>query len=297
MPNTESRDVAKVGNILYLTDFSASSAAALPYAAAWARESGAKLHLVHVLTPDAYVYTTPSLMGIAAEAAEDSARVELGRIDSCLKNLNHEANVSRAVGVWPFVEQAIERDDVDLIVVGTRGRTGAQKLLLGSVAEEIFRRSTVPVLTVGPKVQDHANIRCVLFATDLSSESLVGAPYAVDLARENRARLVLLLVMRRPKTVNENDLHLSDKFAAEALDHLRQLLPLNSRLASPPEVVIEWGEPAERIVAVAQLRNADLIVLGIREAEGRIGAATHLDNAVAHKVVVTAQCPVLTVRN
>ena len=293
----EIQDKAKFANILYLTDFSPCSEAALPFAARWARESGGKLHVVHVLTPESYVYTEPSLMGVACKAAEDHARAVVQRIDSGLKDLQHEARVERAVGVWPFVEQAIESDDVDLVVVGTRGRTGAKKLLLGSVAEEIFRRSTVPVLTIGPKVQSHASLQCVLYATDLSPESLVGAPYALYLARQNRARLVLLLVLGKPKTLREGDAHLSDTFERQAIDHLLRIFPLNSKLEPPPEVVVEYGEPAERIVGVAQERSVDLIVLGIRDAEGRIGAATHLDNAVAHKVVVTAQCPVLTVRN
>ena len=119
------------------------------------------------------------------------------------------------------MRHAIEADDVDLIVLGTHGRTGAEKLLLGSVAEEIFRRSPVPVLTIGPGVRSSTHnagrFRRVLFATDLSPESLAAAPYAITLAQENQARLALLLVMRKPDSPSNGDKRLFDMSVAEAI--------------------------------------------------------------------------------
>jgi nucleotide-binding universal stress UspA family protein len=63
-----------------------------------------------------------------------------------------------------------------------------------------------------------------------------------------------------------------------------------------PEVTVEFGDPADRIVEAAKQRGADVIVIGVRSAAGHLGAATHLQRAIAHKIVAHAPCPVLTVR-
>ena len=300
MAATQTKAAVNVKNILYLTDFSEPSEAALLFATTLGRGYGAKVHALHVLLPVAYTYTTPGLTTLAIEAEEENAQAEMQRVESQLAGLAHRTLVERGIEVWPAVQRAIEDDDVDLVVLGTHGRTGADKLLLGSVAEEIFRRSPVPVLTIGPGVRSSVHtggrFRRVLFATDFTPESLAGAPYAVAFAQENQARLLLLLVMRKPGSANEGDKHLFDMTVAEAMHRLYEIVPKDARLDLPPEVAVEYGEPAERIVEFAKQRGADLIVIGVRSAAGRIGAATHLERAIAHKVVAHAPCPVLTVR-
>lgn len=300
MAATETKAAVKVKNILYLTDFSEPSEAALLFATTLGRGYGAKVHALHLLLPAAYTYTTPGLTTLAIEAEEENAQAEMQKVESRLAGLEHRTLVERGIEIWPSVQRAVEDDDVDLIVLGTHGRTGAEKLLLGSVAEEIFRRSPVPVLTIGPGVRSSVHtggrFRRVLFATDFTPESLAGAPYAVTFAQENQARLLLLLVMRKPGSANEGDKHLFDMTVAEAMHRLYEIVPKDARLDLPPEVAVEYGEPAERIVEFAKERGADLIVIGVRNAAGRIGAATHLERAIAHKVVAHAPCPVLTVR-
>ncbi len=222
------------------------------------------------------------------------------RVESQLAGLQHETTITRGIEVWQTVEQAIHDGDVDLIVLGTHGRTGAEKLLLGSVAEEIFRRSPVPVLSIGPgvrsSVHNGARFHRVLFATDFSPESLAGGPYAVSLAQQNESHLLLITVMRKPEELNDSDDRIFELSVAEAIHRLYEIVPENADLDFPPQVSVEYGEPAERIVEVAKQRGADLIVLGVRDAAGRMGAATHLERATAHKVVAHAACPVLTVR-
>jgi nucleotide-binding universal stress UspA family protein len=300
MGATETKAPVRVKNILYLTDFSEPSEAALPFATTLGRGYGAKVHALHVLLPAPYVYMTPGLTAVAIEAAEENARTEMQRVESQLAGLVHRTFVERGVEVWPAVRRAIEDDDIDLVVLGTHGRTGAEKLLLGSVAEEIFRRSPAPVLTIGPGVRSGVHnggrFRRVLFATDFTPESLAAAPYAVTLAEENQARLLLLLVMRKPSSFSQRDKKLFEMSVAEAMHRLYEIVPLEAKLDPPPEVAVEYGEPADRIVEVAKQRGADLIVIGVRSAAGRIGAATHLERATAHKIVAHAPCPVLTVR-
>jgi nucleotide-binding universal stress UspA family protein len=77
---------------------------------------------------------------------------------------------------------------------------------------------------------------------------------------------------------------------------LHEIVPQDAELWCRPEAVVEYGEPGACILEAAKKRDADLVVLGVRSAQGRLGAATHLERAVAHKVVAHATCPVLTVR-
>ena len=130
------------------------------------------------------------------------------RIDSELTGLEHETIVDWSIDLWDAVQKTIKEKHIDLIVMGTHGRTGADKFFMGSVAEEIFRRSPVPVLTIGPDVRSSVHtggrFHRVLFPTDFTDASLGAAPYAISLAQENNARLVLLHVMRTPELRNVN---------------------------------------------------------------------------------------------
>jgi nucleotide-binding universal stress UspA family protein len=287
-------------NILYLTDFSEPSEAALSFVTAIGRGYGARVYALHVLTPAPYIYTTPKLTAVAIEATEEKTQAEMQRVESQLAGLQHETLVERGIGIWPAVEQAIKHHNIDLVVLGTHGRTGAEKLLLGSVAEEIFRSSSVPVLTIGPgvrsSVHNGARFHRVLLATDFTTTSLAATPYAVSLTQESQARLLLLFVMQMPHQGRDKDDRLFELSVAEAIHKLYEIVPKDARLDYPPEVAVEFGEPGERIVEVARQRGADLIVLGVRDATGRMGVATHLDRPTAHQVVAHAGCPVLNVR-
>src|SRR5271156_2708247 len=273
----------KLRNILYLTDFSGPSESALSFAITLGRGYGAKVHALHILlpTPYPYAYAAPGFTAAALEAEEENAHAEMQKVESQLALLEHETNVERGINVWPGVEQAIRDGAIDLIVVGTHGRTGADKLLLGSVAEEIFRRSPVPVLTVGPCVRSDAHRG--------------GRFRRVSLAQKHQAHLLLLLVMPKPEHPSADDNKRLAVCTAEAIQRLYEIVPYDAKSELSSEAVVEYGEPAERILEITKQREVDLVVLGVREAK-HIGAATHLEGAIAHKVVAHAPCPVLTVR-
>ena len=303
-----------IKNILFLTDFSEPSEVALPFATSIARGYGARVYALHVFIPDPNVCGAPSKLAIAAiETREQTAKA---RIDSQLAGLEHETIVDWSVDLWNAVQKMIKENDIDLIVMGTHRRTGVDKFFMGSVAEEIFRRSPVPVLTIGPHVRSsvHAGGRFhrILFPTDFAAASEAAAPYALSLVQENNAKLFLLHVMHTPPDPpssdggnknnrneherRENEQRCFDLSVAEAIHQLYETVPTDADLFYPPQSIVEYGEPAERILSAAIERSSDLIVLGVRDASGRIGAATHLARATAHKVVAHAPCPVLTVR-
>jgi nucleotide-binding universal stress UspA family protein len=212
--------------------------------------------------------------------------------------LTHDTAIKRGFDVWPTVEDAILEHKPDLIVLGTHGRTGAQKLIMGSVAEEIFRRSPVPVLTIGPAVNrglhSGARFHRILFATDFTPESLAAAPWAISMAQENLARLILLNVLRQ-REVSPNE-RIAEETVAHAMYQLHKLVPPSAELWCRPEAFVQYGDPAHKILDLAQERGVDLIVLGVREATGYVGATTHLARTTAQNVVAHAHCPALTVR-
>ena len=280
-------------NILYLTDFSEPSEAALPFAMAIAREYQAKVYLLHVLSIVPIAQATPAEVMI--EAREERAESEMQRLESQLAGLPHETSVERGPEVWPLVEGAIKEYGIDLIVLGTHGRTGYQKLLLGSTAEEIFRRSYVPVLTIGPwsRLPKAAKFQHLLFATDFTQESLAAVPYAVSMAQENESRLILLHVLTEPTNAPAGQG--AEESVANAISQLRGLIPTDAELWCRPEPVVRYGNPAEQILEAAIEHEADLIILGMRNVAVHLRAATRLERTTAHKVVAHATCPVLTV--
>jgi nucleotide-binding universal stress UspA family protein len=238
--NRRSQHAGDTENVLFLTDFSEPSEAALPFAVAIAREYGAKVHALHVLTPTPYVYSTPDWTVATIGGQEESAQAEIARVGAQLAGLPHETMIERGFEGWPTLEQAVGRCEADIIVLGTHGRTGAQKFILGSVAEEIFRRSSVPVLTIGPGVHsgrhNGAEFHRVHFATDFTPESLIAAPYAISVAQENQARLLLLRVIR--------DLHhpiLGESSIANVMFKLNELVPKDVELWCSPETVVACG--------------------------------------------------------
>ena len=283
-----------IKNILFLTDFFEPSEAALPFLVSLARGYEARVHALHVLLPEPMAYATPESMAASLDAQDECAQTGKQRLEAQLAGIAHDVSIVRSVNVWEATEDAIRSCAADMVVVGTHGRTGAQKLLLGSVAEDIFRRSPVPVLTIGPSAKIGAHnagrFYCVLFATDFTAHSLLAAPYAVSLAKENRARLILFHVIRE----SERQYGAAKSAVDASTQELEKIVPESAELRHRPEVLLGYGEPAERILQVAREDHADLIVLGV--SSRHLGAATHLGRAVAHKVVANAPCPVLTVR-
>jgi nucleotide-binding universal stress UspA family protein len=279
-----------VRNILYLTDFSEPSEAALPFAVAIARDYGASVYALHVLTP-----VIRAAYAEAIHADEELAHAEMTKVDSRLAGVAHDTGLVQGIGVWPAVEQAIHERSIDLIVIGTHGRTHLPKLLLGSFAEEILRRSSVPVLTIGPHVLKDLGtggaLHSILFATDFSKPCEAAAPFAVSLAEENDAQLILLYVAPKPETNEQDELALGN-----LTKRLEDIVPSDAQRWCHPSAIVEYGGAADRILAAAIEHGADLIVLGVRDAAKHLGAATHLERATAHKVVAHARCAVLTVR-
>jgi nucleotide-binding universal stress UspA family protein len=282
-------------NILFATDFSFAANVAIPYAAAMVKWYGAKLHILHVRPPVVNPTTPPATWPPLEEAARAEADQQTRDLLTRFAGIQPEILIKEG-DLWSNLASEVEQRNIDLIVIGTRGRSGIPKLLLGSSAEEIFRRAACPVLTIGPHIQlkqiRSAEFTHILFPTDFSPESTAAAPYAISLAKEHGGYLTLLHVIPEPKVADLVD---SSKAIASAEGLLHNLIS-DDEFCCVPECVVETGIVAQKILEVAARCGADLIVLGVRQPHGVPGAATHLPIATAHKIVSEASCPVLTVR-
>ena len=283
-------------SILFATDFSPAAEAALPYAIGLAKQYGAKVHGLHVRFPATYPIVGPEAMPQVLEAAEEQAKFEANQMHEMLATVPHDVTVTEG-DFWPTLNEMVNQQKVDLIVMGTHGRKGVSRALLGSAAEEIFRKASCPVLTVGPQVSRNTERRLamkeILFATDFSPESLAALPFAVSLAQEHMSKLTLLNVAGKPEV---GELVHAGQYAESTLRRLRTFVPAGAELWCEPKCRVEQGPEAEKIMEVAIALGADLIVLGVRGPQGGLGATTHLLRSIAHHVVANAQCPVLTVR-
>jgi len=298
-----------IRNVLFATDFSSISESALPYAAAISRHFGSTLHLVNVLSDTGMLMMSGGVdyvsLGTIYEEAHTEAKEKLERIGMCLGEMPHRCHV-RHGQVWKSLADIIAANRIDLIIVGTHGRGGLGKLLLGSVAEDILRHASCPVLTVGPQVAGRAKLpaletkhrdvapvdlelREILVATNFGPNAAGVALAGVRLAEEFHAHLTLLHVLENYSALATRPGPMED-----GLRRLQELVPENSALQYPPERALEFGSAAENILRVACERESDMIVLGAR-ATVEVGG-THLPWSTAHRVLAHARCPVLTVR-
>jgi nucleotide-binding universal stress UspA family protein len=297
-----------VRNVLFATDFSPISEAALPYAVAICRHFGSTLHLANVLSDTGLLMMSGGIdyvsLGTIYEDAHTEAKERLEGIALRVSQMPRRCHVRHGL-VWKNLAEIVEANRIDLLVVGTHGRGGFGKLLLGSVAEAILRHAFCPVLTVGPQVSGRAKLpalesrhrdvapfdlelREILYATNFSPSAARSARAAVRLAQEFHAHLTLLHVIE-----NYSDLDRRPGPMEEGLRRLQELIPENAELQYAPERELAFGSASENILRVASDREADMIVLGARALE--VGS-THLPWSTAHHVLAHARCPVLTVR-
>jgi len=289
----ESNTRVALRSIMTATDFSAHSVSVLAHAAAIARRSRCKLYVVHVIPTEVYKSVPAEVMGEALkqtrtyvqDAMANQLRLEF------LQRVQNESVIQEGAVAPELLRLAAERK-VGLLVIGTRGHHGLDRLLQGSVAEEVFRQATCPVLVVPPSAgeQSGTTIRTIVYATSFSVNSLHAAPYAFSLARRHRARLILLHVSPEITIHSQDDLV---RLRAAGEERLRQLLPAKGGPGREPLLDVEFGQVEKKIVQIAAENHADLIVLGIAAAGA---AAAHLAEGLTYKIVGAAPCPVLTIR-
>src|SRR5271165_737556 len=308
METLELKQSVTFKNILFATDFSEVSKRAVPYAAVIASRYGSKIYVVHVIRPEARMPSPIEPLPPELDLGRVNADREMANFlrGDTLGGIPHEIFLKEGA-IWDVLSDLIERDEIDLLVLGTHGRGGLKKVILGSVAEELFRLASCPVLTVGPAVPAEpagsTEFRRILFATDFGPASSHALHYAISLATESKARLMLLHVVMPVPVLDvgpywyagTNPIEQQKTEKARYLDRLRDMIPPEINLPCDPEFLVDFDFTPDAIVRVADDLQADLIVMGVNQtASAR--ASAHLPWATAHAVVCHAKCPVLTVR-
>lgn len=201
---------------------------------------------------------------------------------------------------------AARAEDSDLIVVGTRGKTGLAHVLLGSTAERVIRGAPCPVLTVRTEPADAeedgalsrpVTLERILVPVDFSDCSLDALEYAVVVAQQAKASLLLLHVLE-PVSYGL-DFTLGHSRTREQLreswtKRLEELISSHQLSQVPMESQLRGGFPADSILDSAQTLPCDLIVMGTH---GRRGISHTISGSVAESVLRKARCPVIAVRS
>jgi nucleotide-binding universal stress UspA family protein len=262
----------ELNNILFATDFSPLSNAALPYAVSIARRYGAMVHVAHVMPTEAELLLVSPENSQAVEEEDKRVEEHMRPLRNRLQELSHKVLTPRGK-VSDVLAQLIGEHEIDMLVLGTHGRTGVRKFLLGSVAEETFRRANCAVLSVGPKVSGYGETESR--RSVCSEESLAALPYAISLAEEDQAQLILLHVIEEPASLIVD----AEAVTAYLLRYLKELVPAEAEPWCRAECLVElgrpFGPPAKRILEIARDHAADLIVLGVRSVHGKLGLMTH----------------------
>lgn len=285
----------KLQRILVATDFSAGALGALEFATSLAQRFQSKIFLVHAIPSGVLRYVAPAGLEDATRQAKNFAAEEMQRLVTKAGNANLvQQEILCGEEVWPMLQQFAAAQDVDLIVLGTHGRTAANKRLLGPVAEEIFRLALRPVLTVGPRSESPAEvfpqISRILYATNFKPHAERAASFAYALEREHGARLTVLHVVEESSSGS----HGGDEMVRDFLmQRLKKGIPVSYAEKADPALQVRFGEPGDEILALAREERSDLIVLGVRA--GKVGPG-HLPSAIAYKLACQSPCPVLTIR-
>lgn len=291
----------EINRILCPIDFSDYSAHALTYATRMALWFGATLRVVHVmpvLPPSALsplAETSRQLTERNLRTAIERARLPGVDIESALLESGDPAG--------KIIEYA-ETDDADVIVTGSHGRSGVQRVLLGSVVEALLHKSRRPVLAIPShldpaRVGNHLAPREIVCAVDFATPSLAALAHALALAEETDAHLTLLHVIEMPPELAHHPepsaidvAAIRAEAEADCLNRLRKLVPEHARDYCTIETSVLEGGVSRQILRLAANRSADLIVLGVH---GRNAIDVALFGSNSKDVIRQAHCPVLIV--
>jgi nucleotide-binding universal stress UspA family protein len=298
--------VAIFHSLLCPIDLSAHSRRALDHAIRVGRHHGASLTALYVIPPP--VPTVPSLDSLAypgyvytPEDLEAIDREVQAFVDAKRAGLRIESRVVQGYPVGEILDVAASLA-ADLIVVGTHGRGGFQRLVLGSVAERVLARAKCPVMAIPPHLPDTPPLGTALFANilcgiDYSPSSNKALEYATEFSRESGGRLTLVHVVESANgelavAAGVRGIIEESVFVTAARARLHAALPDELVEREGGFVVVKTGKPYRGIIDVAQQRHCDLIVLG---AHGGLANVLGLGSTTNH-VLREANCPVFTVR-
>lgn len=301
----------EIRQILCPIDFSEFSRHALDHAVAIARRYDSTITVFNVcpLVPAAvYAPGTPILpVSVPTPGDLDALLASMKRFVET--EVGAHATLRFEIGEGDPASEILYRATAipsDLIVMGTHGRSGFERLVLGSVTEKVIQKAACPVLTVPRPIEDVVPMpaeifKRVLCAIDFSDASLKALEYTLSLAQHGGTQLTLVHVVEvsptpRSDAPPDGESRALGAYVAAAAqaraEQLDRVVPDSIRACCTVERMLAIGKAHREILRIAAERNSQLIVLG---AHG-FGAAQLLFGSTAHQVVRQARCPVLTIR-
>jgi nucleotide-binding universal stress UspA family protein len=300
--------VVEFKHVLCPIDLSEASGSSLAYAVAFAQWYTARLTVLHVVPTFDPVQVRSGRLGDPVQFVQPVSREDvLTALRAAVDAAGGDARQATAVAeagdpVVTIVDQAVGIP-ADLLVMGTHGRSGFDRLLLGSVAEKVLRKAPCPVLTVPPHAPTHApasaGFKRILCPLDFSPSALQALGFALALGQQSKGVVTVLHVIEwlteeEPRTHAHFSVPEYRRYLTE--DAYERMRPLLAEAAGPRckfEPVVLTGRAHHEIAQTAASREADLIVMG---AQGRGAVGVSLFGSTAQHVVRAANCPVLTVR-
>jgi nucleotide-binding universal stress UspA family protein len=292
-----------IERILCPIDFSDTSHHALAHAAAMARWHDAQLTML-------YVFPYLPAMDLPPLPLEDADRERiLAKMRQSAAIVPREVRVDCQVQEAQLTHEAIvsqvEATGADMLVMGTHGRSGFQRVFLGSVTEKVIRKVQCPTLVVPPRAHDIApdapvQFHRILCPTDFLASSLKAFEYAIGMAEESDAQLTLLHVVEMLAAMGQEPFLADDQYArlrgatiADARRRLSALIPEDPRAYCTIDAVVVEGRAYKQILCHAKERQSDLIVMGVH---GRGAIDLFLFGSTTHHILRASTCPVLVVR-
>jgi nucleotide-binding universal stress UspA family protein len=289
--------------ILCPVDLSGPSKRALRYALAIARWHESEITVVHVEDPLLHAAT------IEAGGHLDMAATQYQELHDFIDEAggtdrNVRVHIASGRVVSGILEHAT-RDRSDLIVMGTNGRSGFARAVLGSVTEGVVRQARIPVLTIPPSAEvrefELMPFDPILCASEFSSACRTALELSITMGQEADARLILLHALQLPRLdpgITAMPLAVPagidvSEFRKEALARLRHGLPSDAVFRCRPEAIVAEGHPADAILETADRENVKLIVMGV-QTRGALDRL--LFGSTTRRVMQAAACPVLSIR-
>jgi nucleotide-binding universal stress UspA family protein len=296
--------MVSINRILCPIDFSEFSLDALRHGVVLAQWYSAQLTLFHVYQV-VQPLAVPGIKGNAPvfpEVDPDTVAEEVRRFCEPLlapSRVNVEI-VVRPGDAAKEIKSEAERLPADVLILGTHGRSGFERLFLGSVTEKVLRSTRVPVLTIPPPVREPGSplFKTILCPIEFSAASTRALEYALSLAKEADARLILLHaiedVLGDAGAETLGHLSVSEyyhRLEQDAVTRLTAVVPVGARVWSKPEERVVKGRAYQEILKVVADERVDLVVMGV---QGKGIVDRLVFGSTTHRVIREAGCPVLT---
>jgi nucleotide-binding universal stress UspA family protein len=294
MPVIEERVSVSVKKILLATDFSPASEKAASYTRALARRFSSTVEIAHVFDPSVVSSYEEAVIDLPTNERRRMSNDSLERARDDFSAFKINTQTVSLEGHRPSARllKVAKDHEVDLLVAGTQSKSGLERLILGSTAEQLIRNSKCPVLTVGPNAKPAGDaplvFQTIVYATDFSPEAAQAAVYALSFAQDSGARLYFCYVQGVENRTSTKKEFLDGAFEAA----LKRMIPESSYDWCSPECVVEHGDIAKAILELAARVQADLIVLGARKASFWL---TYIKGGLTPDLLAQATCPVMTV--